>query len=242
MTTGLPDLPEIAVSCRGVSKSFGAGAHRTSALDSIDLDIPAGQITFLVGPSGCGKTTLISAIGGILETDAGSIEVFGTDVGRLSAGAAARFRSHSVGFVLQQFHLLPALTATENVAVPLIVAGHARSDAMPRATELLCEVGLERQARRFPEELSTGQQQRIAIARALVHDPRLVICDEPTAALDAASGAEVVKLLERCALRPDRAVIIVTHDMRILEDAENIVSMSDGRIIGQTIGPRSEAA
>ncbi len=220
----------IAVDCRGVEKGFGTGETRVMALRGATFQARAGEMTLLVGPSGCGKTTLISAIAGMLTPDGGSIAVFGTDIHRLPRGRLTLFRGQSVGFVFQQFNLLPALTATENASIPLRIIGHPAREANRRAAALLGRLGLAAQRDRFPDELSGGQQQRVAIARALVHEPRLVVCDEPTASLDAENGRAAMALLRELAVRPDRAVIVVTHDDRIFPFGDRIAHMADGRI------------
>jgi putative ABC transport system ATP-binding protein len=213
-----------------VEKGFGTGEARAMALRGATLRVRSGELTLLVGPSGCCKTTLISAIAGMLTPNAGRIEVFGTSVAQLSQRALTGFRAATVGFVFQQFNLLPALTATENASIPLRVAGIASGEADRRASGLLERLGLGAQRDRFPNELSGGQQQRVAIARALVHEPRLVVCDEPTASLDAANGQAAMELLRDLSVCPDRAVIVVTHDERIFRFADRIATMADGRI------------
>ncbi|MCL4767175.1 MAG: ABC transporter ATP-binding protein [Hyphomicrobiaceae bacterium] len=233
--------PAVAVRCSGIVKEFGAGETRVRVLHGIDLDIETGAMTYIVGPSGCGKTTLISVIAGILSAEAGEVEVFGQRLGVLSGGRLARFRAETIGFIFQQFNLLPALTAAENASVPLLVNGASESRASRRARDLLAAVGLEQHLDKFPAELSGGQQQRVAIARALVHEPRLVISDEPTASLDAHAGQGVMALLREHALSKDRAVIVVTHDNRIFHFADRIVRMSDGRIMGSELPPFTEA-
>jgi putative ABC transport system ATP-binding protein len=220
----------IAVDCRGVTKTFGVGDARVPALRGVTFAAGAGEMTLLVGPSGCGKTTLISAIAGMLTPDAGSISVFGADLRKLSRGKLTAFRAKSVGFVFQQFNLLPALTATENASIPLRILGTPAGEANRRAAALLDRLGLAAHRNRFPAELSGGQQQRVAIARALVHEPHLVVCDEPTASLDAQSGQAAMALLRELAVRADRAVIVVTHDNRIFSFADRIAHMADGRI------------
>jgi putative ABC transport system ATP-binding protein len=221
----------IAVDCREVVKTFGTGETRVLALRGVTFAAHAGEMTLLVGPSGCGKTTLISAIAGMLTPDSGGISVFGADIRRLSRRGLTAFRGRSVGFVFQQFNLLPALTATENASIPLRVIGASSREANRRAAALLDRLGLAEHRNRFPDELSGGQQQRVAIARALVHEPRLVVCDEPTASLDAASGQAAMALLRELAVRSDRAVIVVTHDDRIFPFADRIAHMADGRIV-----------
>jgi putative ABC transport system ATP-binding protein len=221
-----------------VSKSFGDGDTRVRVLDDISVDIRAGELTYLVGESGSGKTTLISIIAGILNPTAGHVSIFGQDIGQLADDDLVRFRLATIGFIFQQYNLLPTLTAAENASVPLCAAGVPRREAMDRARQTLNDIGIGALADRFPRQLSGGQQQRVAIARALVHDPRLIVCDEPTAALDAASGKRVMEVLRTVALKPGRAVIIVTHDNRIFPLADRILSMEDGRIVadGPSIG------
>jgi putative ABC transport system ATP-binding protein len=223
-----------AVSCRGIRKHFGAGDTRVEALRGVDFSASAGELSFLVGPSGCGKTTLLSVIAGILEPSAGDLSVLGTRLDDLSARNRILFRRKNLGFVFQQYNLLPALTAAENVAVPLLAAGARRDQALGQATALLARLGLDGRARALPSTLSGGQQQRVAIARALVHEPRLVVCDEPTAALDHESGEAVMELLAANVVRSDRAVIVVTHDARVLHHADTIARMDDGRIVEVT--------
>lgn len=217
-----------AVCCRNVVKEFGEGETRTTALGGVNVDILPGRLSLLVGPSGCGKTTLISIIAGLLNATRGDVNVLGTDLARLSGTELVRFRQRNIGFVFQQYNLLPTLTATENAAIPLIIGGTPRRQAFEIAQEMLKAVGLEKRMSSLPNQLSGGQQQRVAIARALVHEPRLLVCDEPTAALDAHSGQTVMELLKRVALQPDRAVIIVTHDSRVLNFGEQIIYMDDG--------------
>ncbi|HSR66223.1 MAG TPA: ABC transporter ATP-binding protein [Xanthomonadaceae bacterium] len=223
--------PDIAVRCRGLAKRYGSGEGSVEALRGIDLDVRAGEMLMLVGPSGCGKTTLVSIVTGILDADAGSCSVFGEDVTRMDEAARTRFRRETVGFVFQAFNLLPALPAWENVAVPLLLAGVARDEAEAGAREALGAVGLDARADAFPRQVSGGQQQRIAIARALVHRPRLVVCDEPTSNLDARTGHAMVDLLRDVARTPQRALLVVTHDPRILDDADRVARMEDGRIV-----------
>jgi putative ABC transport system ATP-binding protein len=231
MSVPLVSLTAPAVSCRGVRKHFGAGEARIEALRGVDFDAAFGELSFLVGPSGCGKTTLISVIAGLLDRTGGDLEVLGERMDDLSGTERVLFRRRNLGFVFQQYNLLPALTAAENVAVPLLVAGMPLKAAVSRARDLLARLGLARRTEALPSTLSGGQQQRVALARALVHEPRLVVCDEPTAALDHANGQGVMELLAEHAVRPDRAVIIVTHDSRVFHFAHRIAQMDDGRIV-----------
>lgn len=230
----------VAIEARGVTKRFVNGDSRLTVLDGVDWSVAAGELTFLVGESGSGKTTLLSVLAGILKPDEGAVRVFGEPVDRLDRRRLARFRRERVGFVFQQFNLLSEITAAENVAVPLLAQGVRPSAALARASEALERVGLGRQMDRLPRELSGGQQQRVAIARALVHSPRLLVCDEPTASLDARNGRGVLELLREVALDPQRAVIVVTHDSRIFSYADRICRIDDGRLVADRRGPFPE--
>jgi putative ABC transport system ATP-binding protein len=221
---------EAAVSCRGVTKEFGVNGTKTLALRGVDVDVNDGQLTLLVGPSGCGKTTLISIIAGLLNPTQGTVRVLGTDLAGLSSSGLVEFRAKNIGFVFQQYNLLPALTAAENAAVPLIINGMPRARAIAKGRAMLATVGLSQRADSFPAHLSGGEQQRVAIARALIHEPRLLVCDEPTSALDAKSGQTVMELIKQVAVEPGRTVIIVTHDSRVFSFGDRIVEMSDGQI------------
>jgi putative ABC transport system ATP-binding protein len=219
-----------AVACARVTKHFGEGENRVDVLRGVDLIIPFGEMTLLVGPSGCGKTTMLSVIAGLLNRSGGELSVLGRDLAELSGAEAVRFRRAHLGFVFQQFNLLPSLSAAENAAVPLLAAGVKKKQAVDRAAALLDQLGLGARVRAFPNQLSGGQQQRVALARALVHDPRLVVCDEPTSALDHETGQVVMELLTRIAVKPGRAVVVVTHDSRVFNFADRIAHMEDGRI------------
>ncbi len=221
----------LAVRCHSISKSYGAGPSRSSVLKSVELQASCGELTFICGPSGCGKTTLLSIIAGVLKPDVGAVEIFSTPLDRLSNRARARFRSHNIGFVLQQFNLLPALDLVENVAVPLQIIGRSARTARRLATESLARVGIAEYAKRHPPELSVGQQQRVAVARAIVHSPRLIICDEPTGALDGEAGAKIMQLLHDVARSSESAVLVVTHDHRAMTFADRIYELSDGSIV-----------
>jgi putative ABC transport system ATP-binding protein len=221
---------DAAVSCRGLTKEFGTGDTRTVALRGVDLTLRAGELSLIVGPSGCGKTTLISIVAGLLDPTHGTVSVLGAELSRLGGRGLVEFRARNVGFVFQQYNLLPALTAAENAAVPLVITGWRRSKAIARARELLAAVGLANRAGALPSQLSGGQLQRVAIARALINEPRLLVCDEPTAALDAKSGQTVMELIKDVAVQPGRAVLVVTHDSRIYGFGDRMVEMSDGRV------------
>jgi len=226
----------VVVQCRGLVKSYGSGDAKVAALRGVDLEVRQGELLMVVGPSGCGKTTLISVIGAILSQDSGECLVLGQDVQRMSRSDRARFRGASIGFVFQLFNLLPALSAVENVAIPLLISGTEHLHAERRAREAIDAVGLGSRANSLPSELSGGEQQRIAIARALVHDPRLIVCDEPTSNLDHDTGLAVMDMLRGAGKMHDRALIVVTHDPRIFQFADRIAHMDDGKIIDVTNG------
>ena len=233
--TSIPQIStavaRFAVLC--VTKNYGTGDSQVMALRGVDLDVYPGELTLLVGPSGCGKTTLLSVVAGILEPTRGEVMVLGSDLVQLSQRRKVAFRRQNVGFVFQQFNLLPALTAAENVAVPLLLAGWSRRKAVESAKTLLEKIGMADRMHALPSKLSGGQQQRVAIARALVHQPRLLVCDEPTSALDAKTGHTIMELLAQRGQRRmgERAVIIATHDSRIFEFGDRIAKMEDGRVV-----------
>lgn len=221
---------QTAIATRGVTRDFQAGQQTIRVLHGIDLDIKSGELTFLVGESGSGKTTLISIMCGILWPTEGDVQVFGTDIYNLSDNDLVRFRLQNIGFIFQQYNLIPSIDAASNAAVPLIAQGMDRRKARAKAVEMLAKLNIADQADKLPRQLSGGQQQRVAIARALVHEPRLVVCDEPTAALDAKSGRRVMDLLREVGVAEDRSVIIVTHDNRIFDMADRILVLEDGRV------------
>ncbi|HQQ62797.1 MAG TPA: ABC transporter ATP-binding protein [Pseudomonadales bacterium] len=237
MTDMMPDKKlltsntALAVSCHGITKRYGEGDNQIHALRGIDLDVYQGELMMMVGPSGCGKTTLISILAGILDQNEGECLVFGENIKKLSHRARIDFRARNVGFVFQSFNLIPALTAAENVAIPLQINGMPEARAISKASEYLQEVGLAGRENSLPAQLSGGQQQRVAIARALVHNPRLVVCDEPTSALDHVTGHKVMDIMKHIAVNQDRTLIIVTHDARIFSFADRIAHMDDGRIV-----------
>jgi putative ABC transport system ATP-binding protein len=222
--------PEAAICARGIVRDFEAGQTTIRVLHGIDTDIRPGELTYVVGESGSGKTTLISIMCGILYPTEGEVKVFGTDIYKLSDTELVNFRLNNIGFIFQQYNLIPSIDAAANAAVPLIAKGVPVDEARERAKVLLDKLNIGNQADKLPRQLSGGQQQRVAIARALVHEPRLVVCDEPTAALDARSGRRVMDLLREVAVAPDRACIIVTHDNRIFDLADRIIVLEDGRI------------
>jgi putative ABC transport system ATP-binding protein len=218
------------IHCRNLIKDYGRGESRIRALRGVTVDIQPGELTLLVGPSGCGKTTLISILAATLDPTAGDVEVLGVKLNELSKDEKSEFRSRNVGFVFQQFNLLPALTAAENVSVPLAIRGYPKATAVEQAAKLLDAVGLGDRTGSPPANLSGGQQQRVAIARALVHEPHLLVCDEPTSAVDAQTGQIVMKLIRKLALSPDRVAVVVTHDARVFGFADRIITLEDGRV------------
>ncbi len=220
----------LAISAQHLTKTFGEGEARTVAVDDVSLDIPLGQMLYIVGPSGSGKTTLLSMISGILRPDGGRVLVKGVDVWAMSASDDAKFRLHNIGFVFQDFHLFPRLTTAENVAIPLVLRGVAWGAALKVAATYLDIVGLKNRTEIQPVKLSGGEQQRVAIARAIVTQPDILILDEPTASLDGDTGRNIVSFVRTDLLSPTRAIVIVTHDARIYEFASSILHMEDGKL------------
>lgn len=219
-----------AISIRQVSKVYGEGAAAVKALAEVDLDVRSGEVLILAGPSGSGKTTLLSVMGGILAATAGSVKIQGIEIVGLRESQMPRIRLRHIGFIFQGFNLFPALTVRENVAVALDLHGIGGRRAQARAEELIGQMGLVDKLHTHPANLSGGQKQRVAIARALAGNPPIILADEPTAALDSQSGRVVIDLLSNLARRENRAVVIVTHDPRVLEHADRIVHIADGRI------------
>ncbi len=232
---------EPLVLARGLTKRYRLGSATVDALARVDLEVADGEWVAVVGPSGSGKSTLLNLIGGLDKPTAGSISVAGRDLAALDSEALARHRRETVGFVFQTFRLLTHLTARENVALPLLLAGRSRSNAERRADELLEGVGLGDRAAHRPPELSGGEQQRVAIARALTNAPRLLLADEPTGNLDADAGAGVLALLAD--VRRDRrlAVVVATHDVEVASRAERIVRLRAGRVEEDARGMRGPA-
>lgn len=220
----------LAVHVRAVTKTFGKGDTAVRALKGVDFNARQGELLMIVGPSGCGKTTLLSVIAGTLDFEAGEVEVFGSSLHAMKPRHVTEFRKRHVGFIFQQFNLIPTLSLVENVSIPLLLQGVHRREAEDRAGALLTRVGLGDRCHRKPRELSGGQQQRVAIARALVHEPQLILCDEPTSALDSRTGHDIMELLAGGARTGGRCVILVTHDPRTYGFADRITRMEDGRV------------
>lgn len=209
-------------------------------LRGVDLDAYCGEMELLVGPSGCGKTTLLSVMSGLLDSESGSINIFGEQIEAMSSSQKTYFRQVNVGFVFQQFNLLPTLSAAENAAIPLLIRKTPFDLAVKKAAELLDRVGMGHRAHALPAELSGGEQQRTAIARSLISEPRLLLCDEPTAALDGETGQTVMGILRSTCVARDRVVIVVTHDARVFPFGDRISHMVDGLIVSTDPVKRSE--
>jgi putative ABC transport system ATP-binding protein len=221
-----------AITGRGIDKAFGDGALRKPVLRGVDIDLMPGQLTLLMGPSGSGKSTLLAAVSGLLRPDAGTVHALGADLWVLDDAARERFRLEHCGFIFQGFNLFGALTALEQVQMVLEYTGVASSAAQIRASAALEEVGLADRMHLRPQELSGGEKQRVAVARTLVKEPRMVFADEPTAALDKANGEIVIALLRRAAYVHGACVFCVTHDPRLAADGDRILRIEDGRLVG----------
>jgi len=220
----------------GLTKHFPSGGRTVRAVDGVDFRITRGRMVALRGPSGCGKSTLLNLIGALDKPDSGQLQVDGVDVRRLSGGREVSYRRRKVGFVFQQFNLIPQLSALENVTLPMELAGDNGRNSSDLARQLLRQVGLDDGLHdRRPARLSGGEQQRVAIARALANDPPIILADEPTANLDSKTGRLIIELLQ--ALRGDqRTVIIATHDVDIASRADSVLEMMDGQIVRATGG------
>jgi putative ABC transport system ATP-binding protein len=221
---------QAVIEARAVTKIYSAGATRVTALDRVDLVVRAGEVVLLMGPSGSGKTTLLSVLGCILRPTSGAVLIESRQASGLQERELAKLRLGHIGFVFQSYNLFPTLRAIENVMVALDLKGMRGDEATRAAREALGMVGLTDKENILPEDLSGGQKQRLAIARALALGPRIILADEPTAALDSTNGRMVISLMRDLAKSQGRAVIIVSHDNRILEFADRIVLIEDGRI------------
>jgi len=222
---------DVTIRAEGLHKTYGRGSAATPVLRGIDLQVRRGQCVYLAGPSGSGKTTLLSIIGGILSADRGEVCVLGEDLATLAPKQRARLRLNRLGFVFQRFHLIRGLTVLGNVRVPLTLQGVPESQARRRAMELLEAVGIPEKASARPEQLSGGQCQRVAFARALVSNPDIILADEPTASLDAANGQEVMRLLRGLTAEQGRTVVVVTHDQRIFHFADIVYWLENGEVV-----------
>jgi putative ABC transport system ATP-binding protein len=229
-------MSEPILEAANVTKDLGSGAAKVAALKGVSLALSGGELTLLMGPSGSGKTTLLSILGCMLSPTEGTIHICQQSTAGADPEELARLRRAHVGFVFQSFHLFPTLSATDNVRLALDVRGEPRRAAKVRSREALAKVGLAHKIKAYPRELSGGEQQRVAIARAIVGNPSIILADEPTAALDGANGQAVMKLLAEIARERGHAVLIVTHDPRLLPFADRVVHIEDGRIIGEERG------
>jgi putative ABC transport system ATP-binding protein len=229
-------MTEVMLEAANVTKDLGSGAGKVQALKGVSLSLNGGELTLLMGPSGSGKTTLLSILGCMLSPTEGTVRICEHSTAGLDPEELARLRREHVGFVFQSFHLFPTLSATDNVRLALDVRGERPKTAKVRAREALAKVGLAHKTKAYPRELSGGEQQRVAIARAIVGNPSIILADEPTAALDGANGQAVMKLLAEIARERGHAVLIVTHDPRLLPFADRVVHIEDGRIIAEERG------
>ena len=229
------------LSFRQVVKSFGTGSTEVRALTDIDLDIGRGEFVAIMGPSGCGKSTLLHLAGALERPNAGQVQVDGVDLSDLSLAEAADLRRRDIGYVFQQLNLIPSLTALENVMLPLELDGISRRQARTEAVDAMARVGISEQVDRYPDDFSGGQQQRIAIARAIIGNRRLLLADEPTGALDTVNADQVVDLLGDLAREQGVTVVMVTHEPRFASATDRVVFLRDGRIVDQTASQYSGA-
>ncbi|MGH9346357.1 MAG: ABC transporter ATP-binding protein [Vicinamibacterales bacterium] len=218
------------IELRGVSKTVTSGGHPLTILHPLDLFVPSGQFLAVAGPSGSGKSTLLGLLAGLDEPTSGEILIDGTDITRLSEDALARLRGEKIGFVFQFFHLVPSLTAFENIAVPMEIAGHRGAAA--RARQLLGEVGLDDRGHHYPSQLSGGEQQRVALARALANAPPIILADEPTGNLDSITGRHIMDLLLGVHRARRATLVLVTHDAELAALADVRLALRDGRAVG----------
>ena len=222
------------ITITGVGMRFASGDRSVSVLADVTLEIPARQFVAIAGPSGSGKSTLLGLIAGLDRPSTGRMRVAGADVTGLSEDALARFRLDTIGYIFQSFHLIPTLTALENVAVPLELAGEA--DALPRARALLGEIGLSERALHYPVQLSGGEQQRVAVARAVARRPRVLLADEPTGNLDSATGKQIIELILGLNRTLGSTLVLVTHDPALAAHADRLITLRDGRVVADEAG------
>lgn len=224
---------ESVIQVENLSKIYRLGKVSIPALRGISFNVTKGEFLVVMGPSGSGKTTLLNLMGAIDKPTSGRISIDGRDITTLSEGELTKLRRHKIGFIFQFYNLIPALTAQENIELPMLTAGVSRKDAPKRASQLLEMVGLGERVGHFPDELSGGEQQRVAIARALANRPSVILADEPTGDLDTKTGMEVVQILYDTSKKENATVIVVTHDPMIAERASRILHMRDGQIVGE---------
>ncbi len=229
-------MTDALIEAANVTKDLGSGAAKVAALKGVSLALKGGELTLLMGPSGSGKTTLLSILGCMLTPTDGTVRVCGHSTAGAGPEDLALLRREHVGFVFQSFHLFPTLSATDNVRLALDVRGEPSRAARKKSRDALAKVGLAHKTKSFPRELSGGEQQRVAIARALVGNPSIILADEPTAALDGENGRAIMQILAEIAQEREHAVLIVTHDPRLLPFADRVVHIEDGRITGEEPG------
>ena len=222
-----------ALEAHGIVKELGQGASKVVAVKGCDITLRSGELTLLMGPSGSGKTTLLSILGCILTPTAGTISIAGTPTAGLKPEALAKLRRSHIGYIFQSYNLFPTLTALENVRIALDVVGITGQDAIQRAEQALRDVGLGHKFKSYPANLSGGEKQRVAVARAIASAPSVVLADEPTAALDSENGQSVMKLLSDIAREQKRSILVVTHDSRTLRYADRVIQIEDGRIVSE---------
>ena len=235
-----PKTPEMAISARNLTLTLGSSAAPVDILRGIDLDIAHGEVTALLGPSGSGKSSLMAVLSGLERASGGTLTVAGADFAKLNEDGLAAARRGRIGIVLQAFHLLPTMTAAENVATPMELAGSA--DASPRAVAELEAVGLGHRIGHYPTQLSGGEQQRVAIARATAPRPQLIFADEPTGNLDVSTGEEIVELLFTRRAETGATLLIITHDPALAEKCDRVLTMADGVIVSDTSGVAAPVA
>jgi len=223
------------VSVKNVHKFFKRGSERVDVLQGANLDVPQGDFLALMGPSGSGKTTLLNLIGGLDQPSSGSVEVAGVAIEKLGGGALSKWRARNIGFVFQLYNLLPVLTAECNVELPLLLTNLGKSERRNRSAIALKLVGLAERSKHYPRQLSGGQEQRVGIARAIVTDPTLLLCDEPTGDLDRKSGDEILELLKTLNRDHGKTIIMVTHDPRAAEVAKRTIHLDKGLLMGTTV-------
>jgi putative ABC transport system ATP-binding protein len=228
------------IAMRGVSKTVPSGSGTLTILHRLDLVVPAGQVMAITGPSGSGKSTLLGLIAGLDSPSTGAIAIDGTDITSRDEDGLARLRGRRIGFVFQFFHLLPSLTALENVLIPMEIAGV--SGARARAAALLQEVGLSERGHHYPSQLSGGEQQRVAIARALANDPPLLLADEPTGNLDSGTGRHIIDLLLSINRSRGTTLVLVTHDPELAAVADTAIALRDGHVVSRTVQREKEPA
>jgi putative ABC transport system ATP-binding protein len=222
---------DILIQCRAVTKNYKKGPTVVTPLDALDLDVPRGDFLALMGPSGSGKTTLLNLLSGIDQPTSGSIEIDGIKIQTLNRRDLAAWRARHVGYIFQLYHLVPVLTAFENVELPLLLDDMSRKDRRERVDAALSLVGLSDRKHHFPRELSGGQEQRVAIARALVADPPLLVADEPTGDLDRQSADAILELLRELAREQNKTIVMVTHDPKAAEASNRLLHLEKGRLL-----------